>query len=308
MPQKESCLNSAFGFIMKDIAPSVLVPNPKLRRQIEQAVRAESHMCWTCRSCANECPVNLATGRLQPNKIVRLANLGLLDELLGTPEIWYCQQCNRCNQVCPMKVRPADLITYTRNEAARRKLISYETARRHHELYGRFQRAKWHMFLRCLRGESPRFSKTQWYNWLNISIPSSAEKIFFENPSSDNYRLRSSLRQFDSTACFTCGECSSACPVFYERSVFEPQWIFRMANLGLAEELMQSPAIWLCIGCQRCTNACSQLVKGHLIIEHLRQLALSEGFVTKEFLLAWKDYQINIYTLLLDEIDILFGF
>jgi len=298
----------AFGFIMNDITPSVLVLNPELRRQIEQAVHAESHMCWTCSSCANECPVNLATGRLQPNKIVRMANLGLFDELLRTPEIRYCQQCNRCNQVCPMKVRPADLIAYARYEAARRKLISYETARKHQELYGRFQRAKWHMFLRCLRGESPRFSKTQWYDWLNIPIPPSAGKIFSKNPSSDNNRLKGALSEFAATACFTCGECSSACPVCYERSVFEPRLIFRMANFGLAEELMQSPMIWLCIECQRCTNACSQLVKGHLIIEHLRQLSLSEGFVTKQFLLAWKDYQINIYTLLLDEIDILFGF
>lgn len=298
----------AKAFIMNNITPSDLTPDPKLRRHIEQAARAESHMCWTCLSCANECPVNLATSRLHPAKLVRMANLGLLEELLWAPEIWYCQQCNRCNQICPMKVKPADIITYIRNEVVQRKLVSYDTVRRHHELYGRFQRTRWHMLFRCFREESSLFLKNQWLQWLNTPVTSPSEKVLFKSNSSNTYRLKSLLRQFSVTACFNCGECSSACPVFYERSVFDPQWIFRMANLGLTEELMQSPAIWLCIGCQRCTNACSQLVKGHLIIEQIKELAVSEGFVSEKFLIAWKEYQQKLYSQLLDEINLLFGF
>jgi heterodisulfide reductase subunit C len=132
--------------------------------------------------------------------------------------------------------------------------------------------------------------------------------VFFKSRFSDFYRLKNSLAQFSVAACFTCGECSSACPIFYERSVFDPQWIFRMVNLGLTETLLQSPALWLCIGCQRCTNACSQLVKGHLIIERLKQLAVSEGFVAEKFPLAWKEYQQSLYNQWLDEINLLFGF
>jgi heterodisulfide reductase subunit C len=164
------------------------------------------------------------------------------------------------------------------------------------------------MLCRCLRGESSLFSKTQWYQWLNTPIPSSSEKVLFKSGSSDTYRLKSSLRQFSVAACFNCGECSSACPIFYERSVFDPQWIFRMVNLDLTEELMQSPEIWLCIGCQRCTNACNQLVKGHLIIERIKQLAVSEGLVNEKFLIASQEYQKNLYSQLLDEINRLFGF
>jgi heterodisulfide reductase subunit C len=300
--------DSALDFIMKQSTSSALTPDLKLRKYIEQAVRAESHMCWTCRSCANECPVNLATNRLQPVEIVWMANLGLLDELLCAPQAWYCQQCNRCNQICPMKVKPADIITYIRNEVVRRKLISYEKVRRYQELYGRFQRARWHMVIRCSHGEPSLFPKTQWYQWLNTPVPSPPGTVLFNGRFSDSSRLQSSLRQFSVAACFTCGECSSACPVFYERGVFDPQWIFRMVNLGLIEELLQSPAIWLCIGCQRCTNACSQLVKGHLIIESLRQLAVSEGFVANNFPFVWKECQQSIYGKLLNEIDLLFGF
>jgi heterodisulfide reductase subunit C len=63
-------------------------PDQKQRRKIEEAVPADFHMCYTCRSCASECPVNQATGRLHPVKIVWMANLGLLDDLLQAPEIW----------------------------------------------------------------------------------------------------------------------------------------------------------------------------------------------------------------------------
>jgi heterodisulfide reductase subunit C len=293
---------------MKNASLLTLTPNPKLRRQIEQAVGAGSHMCWTCRSCANECPVNLSTGRLQPFRIVWMANLGLLNELLRDPEIWYCQQCNRCNQICPMNVKPAHIITYIRNEVVRRRLVSYEIVRRYHDLYGRFQRARWHMAFRCFRGELSVFSKTQWYQWLNTPVPLPSEKVLFKGRFSDPCKLKSSLAQFSLAACFNCGECSSACPIFYERSVFDPQWIFRMANLGLCEALLQSPAIWLCIKCQRCTNACSQLVKGHLIIERLKKLSVSEGFVAENFPFAWKMYQQSLYSQLLDEINLLLGF
>ena len=92
-----------------------------------------------------------------------------------------------------------------------------------------------------------------------------------------------------------------------ERSVFDPRSIFRMANFGLSEELLRSPSIWLCIGCQRCTEACSQLVKGHLLIEHLQQRAIEEGFVDPRFPRRLQKADQIIYARFLDEIDGIFN-
>jgi len=44
-----------------------------------------------------------------------------------------------------------------------------------------------------------------------------------------------------------------------------------------------------------------------LRIERLKQLAVAEGFVDKKFLNASVEYQKNLYSQLLDEIDHLFG-
>ena len=84
---------------------------------------------------------------------------------------------------------------------------------------------------------------------------------------------------------------------FFERSVFDPQWIFRMVNLGLEEEILKSPSIWLCLACQRCTEACGELVSGHLIIQRLQELALEEGMVDKDFPYRWKSAQKASYIL-----------
>jgi heterodisulfide reductase subunit C len=279
-----------------------------MRKWIEQSVNAKSYMCWTCRSCANECPVNQATNRLQPIKIVRMANLGLFDDLLHSPEIWYCQRCNRCNQVCPMTIKPAALIEFIRSQAVKRRLVAYDTVRRYADLIGRFQRVRWQMAVRCLNEEDFSLKDSDWYQWLNTPIKGSGDKIYFNQLSSGASVFSSAKNDSKTAACFTCGECSSACPVFYERGVFNPVSIFRMVNLGLTEELLNAPIVWLCIACQRCTNACSQLVQGHLTIQKLKELSIAQGFVSSSFPLAWKQVHDVLYPRLLDEIDDLFGF
>jgi heterodisulfide reductase subunit C len=285
-----------------------LSPDPQLRKQIEQSVHAESHMCWTCRSCASECPVNIATNRLQPVKVVWMANLGLVAELLNMPEIWYCQSCNRCNQVCPMTVKPAAIIRHCRQEALRRKIVSNDRLRQYNELYGRFQRARWQM-ASCCRGKNDvSLSQSDWKAWLNTPVRPGCGAVKHAQLFAQSKALKKAMADTHTNACLTCGECSSACPVFYERGVFDPVWIFRMVNLGLIPELLASPAIWLCIGCQRCSDACTQGVRGHQIIEHLKQLAVDEGFVENTFPLSWREFQQALYCLLLNDIDTLFGF
>jgi heterodisulfide reductase subunit C len=107
--------------------------------------------------------------------------------------------------------------------------------------------------------------------------------------------------------CFTCGECSSACPVSGERGTFDPRFIFRMVNLGLQDELLQSPSIWLCLECGRCTDACTQKVDGCLMIARLRELAIREGKVSDDFALRLRQAQQPIFMRLVDEIDCVLG-
>ena len=112
---------------------------PRAGRRIESESRAGIRCCWTCGSCDFECPVNIATGRLRPQKIVRMAAIGMLDELLDLPEIWYCLTCRRCAQICPNAVSPAAVIAYIRREMVSSGRISWETVQRYRDLFYRFQ-------------------------------------------------------------------------------------------------------------------------------------------------------------------------
>jgi len=283
------------------------IPDRTLRKTIESNAHAQANLCWTCSTCDSECPVYLATGRLRPQKIVRMANLGFLDDLLSLPEIWYCLTCKRCNYVCPNLVKPASIISFSRQEALRSNLLPWEVFLRYRDFFSRFQRVRWHTAEQCLKGDVESISHELWHDWLETPIDGLRGDILFADLSPSR-AFKSAADNSTTAACFTCGECGNACPIFFERSVFDPQWIFRMVNLGLEEEILKSPSIWLCLACQRCTEACGELVSGDLIIRRLQELALEEGIVDKGFPFRWKRAQKAIYPLYIKEINSLLGF
>ena len=70
-------------------------------------------LCLTCGACASGCP---ATGleAMDPRKFLRMAALGLDEEILSTPWVWMCSMCQRCIYVCPMEINIPQLIYYAR--------------------------------------------------------------------------------------------------------------------------------------------------------------------------------------------------
>lgn len=287
---------------------TVLIPDGNMRKRIERGANADSRLCWTCGSCEFECPVNIATGRLRPQKIVRMANLGMLDELLQTPEVWYCQSCRRCAQVCPNTVKPAELIAHIRRMAVEQNLLPVEKIRAYRMLFARFQRVRRQAVIECLQGKVTAISDRQWCAWL-LSPPEETRRTVrvaaTKGGTSDRFDGHDVAR---AAACFTCGECSSACPVSCERSVFDPRTLFRMVNLGLMDEVLSDPAIWLCLDCGRCTAACSQLVDGRDIIRRLKDRAVQKGIVDRTFFMRLEHANRLVYTRWIEEVDALLGF
>jgi heterodisulfide reductase subunit C len=236
-----------------------------------------------------------------------MANMGLFDELLSIPEIWYCLTCQRCLEVCPNGVKPAEVIRFIREESLRRHIVKWETLQDYEKLFGRFQRVRWHATVSCIQGELDTVTDNQWYAWLDTPVELPGTKI---TPKASGDRTVYFRQTADSniTLCLTCSECTNCCPVFHERSVFDPQATIRMVNLGLTEELLRSPSIWLCIGCGRCSKACTQTVKAREIIARLRQMAIDGGYVSPRLPYQLKKAEKLLYPRLLDEIDACFGF
>ncbi len=76
------------------------------------------NLCLTCGMCSSGCP---ATGLedMDPRKFLRLAALGLDEELLSSDWAWMCSMCQRCIYVCPMKIDIPQLVFNVRKARPR---------------------------------------------------------------------------------------------------------------------------------------------------------------------------------------------
>ena len=71
------------------------------------------NLCLTCGACASGCPATGLEG-MDPRKFLRMAALGLDEEILSTPWVWMCSMCQRCIYVCPMEINIPQLVYYAR--------------------------------------------------------------------------------------------------------------------------------------------------------------------------------------------------
>jgi len=79
--------------------------------------------------------------------------------------------------------------------------------------------------------------------------------------------------------CFTCGTCVAGCPITEIDEEFNCRRIVRQILLGMREEILSSPAIWLCLECYRCYARCPQKVNFTDIMRILRYLAIKGNYV-----------------------------
>ncbi len=76
--------------------------------------------CLTCGACSSGCP---ATGLedMDPKKFLRMAALGMDEQVTSTPWVWMCTMCRRCIHVCPMEIDIPQLVYYARQSWPRDK-------------------------------------------------------------------------------------------------------------------------------------------------------------------------------------------
>ncbi len=267
--------------------------------------------CYACGGCSTVCHVNTATGKLRPMTLVHMANLGLTEELLSMPEIWYCMGCGRCANLCPMMVQASNLIQNLRAEAVVRKMVGPNVPEQQANVLKELISALWHAARALLDGNSPDVTKL-WDEWARTPPKNPSQRI--RNPiniGAERKTNESFLQAVQTygvnktclTSCFTCRECSSSCPICLDPLIFDPLLIVRSANFALKEELLKSPGIWLCLDCGSCGLACSQNVKVARLIRKLQHMAATQGAVPKDFPLKWLQLKNEVYTHYIYRID-----
>ena len=77
--------------------------------------------------------------------------------------------------------------------------------------------------------------------------------------------------------CFQCSSCTLTCPVADAGFDLNPRQIIRQVLVGMRKEVLESSAIWQCVGCYECTDRCPQNVRFTEVIEALRYIAVRES-------------------------------
>ncbi len=77
-------------------------------------------LCLTCGACSSGCPATGLEG-MDPRKFLRMAALGMDEEVTSTPWVWMCTMCQRCMNVCPMNINIPGLVYEARSSWPREK-------------------------------------------------------------------------------------------------------------------------------------------------------------------------------------------
>lgn len=83
--------------------------------------------------------------------------------------------------------------------------------------------------------------------------------------------------------CFQCGTCTGSCPSA-PRSSYRIRLFMRRAVLGLEDEALTDPDLWLCTTCYSCTDRCPRDIAPTDVIMAMRNLAARRDIIPRNFL------------------------
>jgi heterodisulfide reductase subunit C len=90
-----------------------------LVRRIEEISGQDLLACYQCGECSAGCPVAFAMDML-PSQVIRLLQLGQVEEALASETIWFCAACQTCYARCPKGVDLSRIMEALREIALQR--------------------------------------------------------------------------------------------------------------------------------------------------------------------------------------------
>jgi heterodisulfide reductase subunit C len=77
--------------------------------------------------------------------------------------------------------------------------------------------------------------------------------------------------------CYHCQKCAAGCLPLGEFKDKTPNQLLRMINLGLKDQVLRSPSIWICTGCETCGARCPNGISILEVMDAVRGMAQAEN-------------------------------
>lgn len=110
------------------------VKDQLLKAEVYQRTHVEAAKCYQCGKCSGGCPVAEQMD-IMPRQVMRLLQLGLVEEALHSKAIWLCAGCDTCSTRCPKGVDIAKVMETLRIMAKERGYITEKNIDKFHNIY-----------------------------------------------------------------------------------------------------------------------------------------------------------------------------
>ncbi|MBN1310303.1 MAG: 4Fe-4S dicluster domain-containing protein [Anaerolineae bacterium] len=89
---------------------------PQLLEDLKAYGKVDVEACFNCGNCTAICPLSENDATF-PRRMIRMAQVGLRDDLLSSKELWLCYYCGECTDTCPRQAAPGEFMAAARGYA-----------------------------------------------------------------------------------------------------------------------------------------------------------------------------------------------
>jgi heterodisulfide reductase subunit C2 len=104
------------------------------RERLLERAKADVANCYQCGNCSASCPAAF-TFDYKPNQVMRLLQVGLVDEVLSSTALQNCIQCMTCSARCPRDIDVAGVFEDLKTVAVAKKVDVPEDAATFNRLF-----------------------------------------------------------------------------------------------------------------------------------------------------------------------------
>lgn len=110
------------------------------------------------------------------------------------------------------------------------------------------------------------------------------DRFYYRTDSNPEFTKKvKEISQTVSHMCYQCGTCTGSCPSA-PRSSYRIRLFMRRNVMGLEEEALTDPDLWLCTTCYTCTDRCPRDIAPTDVIMAMRNLAAQRDIIPVNFL------------------------